>query len=547
MKMNWVECLGTIALGLTCLAAPLRAADTAPLRVLILSGQNNHDWRHTTPALQKILTASGQFTADITEHPETCTTETFAKYDAVLSNWNAFGKGGVTAWPQPTKDALLNFVRAGHGFVVVHAGSSSFYDWPEYQQLAGASWANGQTNHHAPHTFTVTPTTVDHPITRGVAPFTTTDELWQKPGTHPQAVVLATAEDHPSVLVTALGNGRGFTILLGHDAKFMENPGFQTLLLRGTQWAATGQVTIAPLAGVAAPPPPPPSPLHWQKTGDTLTLLNQDHVVWQFNCKPAEGKPYFHPLALADGTVLTALRPKDHPWHRGLWWSWKFINGLNYWEEDRQTGQSQGQTELTNAATVPNADGSADMALQLAYHPPGAAPLLKELRTITISAPAADGSYYINWAATFTALDKDLALERTPLASEPNGRPFGGYAGLSLRLAPTLKSGTFTNSQNATGVADTHGKPARWLDCSGADLASKAGGVAVFDHPSNLHHPVSWFVDQNMPFMEPAPLFHAPLKLGAGQTLSMRYRLWIHPGTVTAETLEKEWTRYAKE
>ena len=66
-------------------------AAEAPLRVLILSGQNNHDWRQTTPKLKSILTASGRFAVEVTEHPEQCDAQTFSRYDALLSNWNTFG------------------------------------------------------------------------------------------------------------------------------------------------------------------------------------------------------------------------------------------------------------------------------------------------------------------------------------------------------------------------------------------------------------------------------------------------------------------------
>ena len=124
-----------------------------PIHVLIFSGQNNHDWKKTTPALQQILTRTGRFAVDVTERPDQCDATTLAKYDVVLSNWNTWGKGAVTN----RIVALLDFVRGGKGFVVVHAGSSSFYDWPEYQQLAGASWKLGVTNHGKPHQFTVKP------------------------------------------------------------------------------------------------------------------------------------------------------------------------------------------------------------------------------------------------------------------------------------------------------------------------------------------------------------------------------------------------------
>lgn len=160
-----------------------RASVTAetPLRVLVLSGQNNHDWRETTPKLKTILTASGRFAVEVTEHPEQCDAQTFSRYDALLSNWNTFGNSGATNWPEATRAALLDFVRGGKGFVVVHAGGCSFYDWLEYQQLVGASWKMGQTSHGSPHEFTVKPLD-DHSITRGMKPFKTTDELWVRPG-----------------------------------------------------------------------------------------------------------------------------------------------------------------------------------------------------------------------------------------------------------------------------------------------------------------------------------------------------------------------------
>lgn len=218
-------------------------AAESPVRVLILSGQCNHNWRETTPRLQTILESSGRFAVDVTEHPEQCDAATFAKYDALLSNWNTWDKPAVTNWPAATRQAFLDFMRAGKGMVVIHAGGSSFYDWPEYQQISGAFWDLGKTGHGAPHEFTVQ-MDADHPVTRGLEPFRTKDELWLKPGVHPAAKVIATGDNQPLVMTTGFGKGRGFAMLLGHSAEFMDTPGFQTLLLRGTEWAATDKVTI---------------------------------------------------------------------------------------------------------------------------------------------------------------------------------------------------------------------------------------------------------------------------------------------------------------
>lgn len=227
------------------LAAQVTRAAEAPLRVLIFSGQNNHDWKTTTPKIQDILASSGRFSVEVTELPGQFDAAAGAKHDVVLSNWNAWGKN-PDIWPESARKAYIDFIRGGKGLVIVHAGSSSFYDWEEYQQAAGASWKLGQTGHGKPHGFRVEAADPQHPVMRGLAPFLTTDELWRKPGVHPGAKVLASGDGEPVALATELGKGRGFTLLLGHSAAFMENEGFQALLLRGTEWAATGEVTLGP-------------------------------------------------------------------------------------------------------------------------------------------------------------------------------------------------------------------------------------------------------------------------------------------------------------
>src|SRR5512143_2167480 len=77
-----------------------------------------------------------------------------------------------------------------------------------------------------------------------------------------------------------------------------------------------------------------PAPAEGQRTDTTLAWRNGTNIVWQYNFDSRQGKPFFHPLTGADGRVLTNFKPEDHPWHYGLWFSWKYINHVNYWEED---------------------------------------------------------------------------------------------------------------------------------------------------------------------------------------------------------------------
>lgn len=246
-------------LGVWCFLIALGAgsrisvAAEAPLRVLIMTGQNNHNWAMTTPELKRILVESGRFTVEVTETPERSTAETFSHYDVLLSNWNTFGKNvTVREWPQEMREALLGFVRKGGGFVVVHAGGASFPDWADYQKLIGGTWGP-KTGHGTPHAFQVKPAAVENPITQGLTQFETFDELWHRVPIQPDATILATAfsstdkkgtgMEEPVVWVTRWGQGRCFNTALGHDVRAMQSAGFKTLLVRGTEWAARGTVT----------------------------------------------------------------------------------------------------------------------------------------------------------------------------------------------------------------------------------------------------------------------------------------------------------------
>lgn len=218
-----------------------------PLRCLIFSGQNNHDWRETTPLLKQILEGDGGFAVEIVERPDLLDPSSLEGVDVILSNWNTFGKhAAVNAWPQPLENAVLDHVREGGGFVVVHAGGTSFPAWSDFQEMIGATWGAG-TGHGLVHRFKVAVVDPNHPITRGLDDFQTTDELWHRMVVNGPIHVLAqafsdpreggTGRDEPVAFVTRYGEGRCFNLVLGHDAAAMSSPGFQTLLKRGVRWA----------------------------------------------------------------------------------------------------------------------------------------------------------------------------------------------------------------------------------------------------------------------------------------------------------------------
>jgi type 1 glutamine amidotransferase len=238
-----------------------------PIQVLIITGDHGHEWRKTSPFLKDLLTKAGH-KVDVTETPsKDLTSENLAKYDVLLLNYRNTPKGAkenpASVWSDENKKAFTEAVKGGKGLVVYHHASSAFVgnsDFEkEFENVIAGGWRK-QGYHGQMHEFMVT-ARKDHPITAGIQEFKHgRDELYQNSMITPGSQVLATAysdkskdpkntgKDEPILWVSNYGKGRVVENVLGHDVEAMQSAGFQTLLVRCVEWAATG----------AAPYPAPP-------------------------------------------------------------------------------------------------------------------------------------------------------------------------------------------------------------------------------------------------------------------------------------------------
>jgi hypothetical protein len=282
----------------------------------------------------------------------------------------------------------------------------------------------------------------------------------------------------------------------------------------------------------------------WKQTDRSLALVSSQRVVWEFHYRTDEGKPFFHPLTVGGSDSLTDLRPADHRWHLGFWFSWKFLNGVNYWEPSGATSKADGETEVVQVKATPRDDHSARFELTLSYHPPGKPTVLAEQRIIEVRPPTKNGAYTIDWVSTFTAGDADVVLGRTPILGEPQGVGWGGYAGLSLRLAPTLRTWQFTGPDGAVKATTAQ---ARWMSFSGSMSGGQSAAIVVLEHPQSFRQPTPWYLIQNMPYFSPAVLYRSPHTLAAKQSFALKYRILIQPGPLEGSAVEQEWQRFSRE
>jgi type 1 glutamine amidotransferase len=260
---------------LACLTA---GAAEPSLKALIIDGQNNHNWKATTPLLKKSLEDSGLFQVDVATTPPSGDLSDFrprfADYNVVVSNYNG------AAWPEKTRSDFEQYMREGGGLVVVHAADNAFPDWKAYNEMIGVGGWGGRNeksgpyvrlrdgefirdtkpggggSHGAQHAFLVIVRDPKHPITAGLpsAWAHAADELYDRlRGPAENLSVLATAyadpaqggsgEHEPMLMAIEYGKGRVFHTTLGHSPEAMHCVGFIVTLQRGAEWAATGKVT----------------------------------------------------------------------------------------------------------------------------------------------------------------------------------------------------------------------------------------------------------------------------------------------------------------
>ncbi|HVB10764.1 MAG TPA: DUF6807 family protein [Bacillota bacterium] len=276
-----------------------------------------------------------------------------------------------------------------------------------------------------------------------------------------------------------------------------------------------------------------PTPWTVTDTGSTLDFRGPGASRLLYH--PAARLPHFHPVVTPAGRCVSLAVPQDHPWHVGLYFAWKFVNGVNCWEPEG--GGAQAGPAAAEGCAAGGADGVA-LRQRLTWGDPSA-PSLREERHIRLATVDTD-CVRLDWDAHFTAL-RETTLDRTP---PPPEVAWGGYAGLSARLPRSFYDAEVCDAEGRTGAAAVHGHRAAWCACAGK-VDGEVGawcGVALLEHPGNPGFPGHSFALTGgaLQFLQRAALWAAPVHLGEGDDLHLRYRVLVFDGRADTGRISAE-------
>ncbi len=176
-------------------------------------------------------------------------------------------------------------------------------------------------------------------------------------------------------------------------------------------------------------------------------------------------------------------------------------------------------------------DGAAQLVLDIEYNLPGKLACLFEKRTVAFTAPAADGSYGVDWTAAFR------------VGTAPLVAPENYYGGFAFRAAayPHWK---FLTPEGET-TQPTLKPVAPWIAFQGPLPDGQVVTIAIFDAPANYSHPPQWLLISGMPYFNPVITAKGDWALEPGQQFILRYRWQVSAGQLAAGTVEKDYQAWA--
>lgn len=269
-------------------------------------------------------------------------------------------------------------------------------------------------------------------------------------------------------------------------------------------------------------------------------------------------RPFVHPVRTPAGHVLTVDAPADHPWHHALWFTIKFVDGDNFWEEFGDFGLLR---QAATPAVAHLGHGAERATSDLVWVRPDGREAVRQHLVLTHH-PITGDAHALDWDVTLVA-DDEVVYDRTPFTT------WGGYGGLTLRGRPDWHD-TELRLPDGAPRERVLGERAPWCALAGpiapgelvepVEPVERDGtaddpivGVALFDHPANPRFPTPWYASTRADtygqegwsnFANAAFLWDEPLTVAAGEPLHLRHRVVVHDGSWAPDRIQAEWDRW---
>ncbi|RCG30719.1 oxidoreductase [Sphaerisporangium album] len=241
-------------------------------------------------------------------------------------------------------------------------------------------------------------------------------------------------------------------------------------------------------------------------------------------------KPYAHPLRSRAGDVVTAYRPHDHRWHKGLQMTASHLSGENFWGGGSYVRERQAYVDLPNVGTMRHEEFTGPGRERLSWHTQAGEHWVDEVRELTVR-DVEEGSWALDFSTAMTNVRGEVLRFGSPTT---HGRPMAGYSGLFWRGPRSFTGGTVI-AEGGRGGPEMMGRAAGWLAYAGwHDEVDRASTLLFMAAPGTI-----WFV-RTTPFaaVNPSLAFSEEVELAAGATWSHRYRVVVGNGFWDRERLE---------
>jgi hypothetical protein len=323
-------------------------------------------------------------------------------------------------------------------------------------------------------------------------------------------------------------NGQAKVTWMVRDLGRGETRRYEVMLRHGSPSAMADRVLIARQSG-------------------NLEIHIGDELFARYDTTTGPNKPYFHPLFAPGGKRIVRGYPllqiegegKDHPHHRGMWFTHGDVNGQDFWSEGAKAAKTihREYEEILSGPVYGYFRARTDWIAN------DGKKIAEDVREVTIY-PIAQ-TYVIDFELTIKAVGGPLIFGDTKEGS------FGIRVPDSMRVR-----GGGGHIMTAAGLRDAEawGKRAEWVDYYGP-VDGETVGVAILDHPSNLRFPTYWHVrDYGLfaanpfglhDFIRGTPPGAGKLTVPEGKTITFRYRIAFHKGKTDEADIGGLWNAYA--